>query len=277
MIKKIKNFKNENSNEKQIIIPSTVKQIGVGAFEFSNIESIVIPSSVEHIRTSAFKGCKNLKSVIFETSDCTVNKQAFLDCESLETVENFPDKERISEKVFQNCVSLKNITFANESIESIYYNAFDNCISLESITLPMNLKEIASEAFLACKKLETINVNNNLRHVGACAFADCSKLTRLDFSKAYMESIDFYAFRNCRSLFEVVFDNIVSINENAFEGCHLQQIIMSNESYANNERFVDNYKKIILKNDSLDALIASGKSFKEISKIYKSNNIDKNG
>ena len=51
---------------------------------------------------------------------------------------------------------------------------------------------------------------------------------------------------------------------------------MSSESYTNNERFVDNYKKIILKNDSLDALIASGKSFKEISKIYKNNNIDKN-
>ena len=62
MIEEIRNFEFEKLNQKEVIINPTIKQIGVGAFEFSNIESIVIPSSVEHIRTSAFKGCKNLKN-----------------------------------------------------------------------------------------------------------------------------------------------------------------------------------------------------------------------
>ncbi len=271
MIEKIRNFEFENLNQKEVIINPTIKKIGVGAFANSAIESIVIPSSVEHISRAAFRNCRNLKSVIFKTDNCRVCSGAFINCENLKTVENFPNTE-IHEDVFKNCISLSNITFANEDIEFIGANAFYNCASLKEITLSSELTFIGEEAFAECEKLEKINVkpNNKLSYINSYAFKHCVSLQSVDFSPANIDCVAIFAFEDCKNLFEITFDNVKRIYDNVFDGCGaLSRIIIPEKVCKENEYFYTKYKDKIINSKSLEALIDSGKSFREISKIYK--------
>ena len=73
----------------KITIPSTVTQIGVGAFSYSGIKKIEIPKGVKNIfyekeeillpeEKGLFLGCKNLKKVVIKSKKITkVAKNSF--------------------------------------------------------------------------------------------------------------------------------------------------------------------------------------------------------
>ncbi len=84
-------------NDKDVVIPDTVKKIGIGAFSETDIESVVIPSSVTEILGSAFENCKNLKKVTIKPSNHNVSimETAFLDCDKIKNID-LPDNVKIS-------------------------------------------------------------------------------------------------------------------------------------------------------------------------------------
>ena len=83
--------------DKDVVIPETVKKIGIGAFSETDIESVVIPSSVTEIRGAAFKNCKNLKKVTIKPSNSTLTimETAFLGCDKIKNID-LPDNVKIS-------------------------------------------------------------------------------------------------------------------------------------------------------------------------------------
>ena len=69
---------------KEIILPNSLKRIGIYAFEKSGIESVNIPSSVVDIGTGAFENTMLVTVTIPETVEC-VYTGAFAYCENLQT------------------------------------------------------------------------------------------------------------------------------------------------------------------------------------------------
>lgn len=74
------------SNLTDIMIPNTVTDIGVGAFQYSDLTSIIIPNGVTKIWAGAFHHCTSLKSVTLSNSITQIQRDAFRDCTALTTV-----------------------------------------------------------------------------------------------------------------------------------------------------------------------------------------------
>ena len=177
---------------KNITIPNSVTEIGLGAFAWSNIENIVIPDSVENIEDGAFQGCINLETVTIGKGLSNIGTEVFLFCKSLEKItvdeenKNFssdengilfnkdktvliqcpngikleqyivPDTvEEIGYKAFQVCSNLKQIIL-QDGIKTIDRYAFEGCANLESIYIPKSVTSIKREAFYYCGKLKNI-------------------------------------------------------------------------------------------------------------------------
>ena len=108
----------------EVIIPDTVKTIGLQAFAGSSVKKLDIPSSVTSIENNAFDACTKLESV------------------------NLPCKiTKIGREVFQNCSSLKEINIP-DTVELIDILAFSGCSSLTSVVIPNKVTKISGNAFL---------------------------------------------------------------------------------------------------------------------------------
>lgn len=70
----------------KIDIPSTVTEIGEGAFANLGISSIVIPEGVVSIGDGAFSGCQNLDSISLPSTLRFIGHHAFFNCKSLENI-----------------------------------------------------------------------------------------------------------------------------------------------------------------------------------------------
>lgn len=53
------------SNLEDVIIPNSVKKIGLAAFAETNLKTVVIPATVEEIKATAFAGIASLDTVVF--------------------------------------------------------------------------------------------------------------------------------------------------------------------------------------------------------------------
>lgn len=165
--------------EKKVIIPNNVKEIGDGAFSFANMEEVIIPNSVKVIGVCAFVDCRDLKTVYMGNSVHTIKENAF-----------------------ENCYKLKSIQLPDSLVEIDEF-AFRYCKALESISLPKSVTWLHRGVFYGCKKLKTVYVSNDLQwvHRGGYEnvmdyldpFYDCSSITFYakendyikDFAKRY--------------------------------------------------------------------------------------------
>lgn len=161
----------------QIVLPSTIKEIGIGAFYRTKISSINLPEGLESIGQYAFYAsclkeiwipntCQVIGASSFEMNyplkkihlpeglDTIPNNLANY-CLELEEI-NIPSTVKtIGHGAFEACKSLKKINFPN-GLEAIEYNAFKNCDSLEEITFPSSIKTIRWGSFYGASNLKRI-------------------------------------------------------------------------------------------------------------------------
>lgn len=149
-------------NLAEIIIPESVKAIGIRAFEdCKTMSRIVIPSDVETIREYCFIACRDLMSITFPESLKNIEKCAFVGCENLKKIE-FPN-----------------------SLKIIGESAFRGC-PLEEIVLPNCLEEVGPFAF-GYTKINELTVPASIKRIGRNAFADCNKLKKVKFEGEIIE------------------------------------------------------------------------------------------
>lgn len=93
-----------HGNEKNVVIPVGVTEIGKEAFEFNDwIYSVSIPDSVLVIDKGAFRACHNLKNISIPDSVTSIGRGAFENCTSLESV-FIPDSvTEIGDWAFEGC------------------------------------------------------------------------------------------------------------------------------------------------------------------------------
>jgi len=99
-----------NGNEKFVIIPEGVTEIGIRAFaENKNITNVVFPASLTSVMAGAFLRCTGLTSVRIPEGVTLIGSGAFYECTSLVGVTLPESLTRIDEFAFQKSTAIKRL------------------------------------------------------------------------------------------------------------------------------------------------------------------------
>ena len=185
----------DEGSVKELVIHSSVTEIGEEAFQNKKLTSVMIPPSVTEIGESAFKGNKLTSVTIgngFEAGK--IGDDAFKDNPTLKTVRitgNGPIKEKAFYYDYNSYWSTNQGVFApsdssgielviEEGITSIGDYAFSSS-KLTSVTIPLSVNKIEEQAF-SNNKLTSVTIGNGVKKIGKGAFRD-NKLTSVILPK----------------------------------------------------------------------------------------------
>ena len=150
-----------------IILPSTLKEIGREAFVLTNITYIIIPEGITRIRIETFKNCTSLTNIILPSTLKNIEAVAFADTNIITII--IPEGvTRIGFGCFKNCSQLTNITLPT-SLKEINSMAFKNT-KITSILIPINVTKMDSICFEGCDQLEEIICPTRLKATIAVNF-----------------------------------------------------------------------------------------------------------
>ena len=212
----------EITHEVTFSFPSTLTEIGDGAFRGLQCIYSLDLNNVTQIGKEAFYGCANLKSVPL-THVTKIGEGAFYGCTSLESVTLSDELTEIAQSTFKDS-GLVEITLP-DSVTSIGDNAFFNCQQLEQVDLGNHLKSIGYGAFQKCLALENLEFPDSLEFVGAGSFAETGLRevslgpnAVLDTPREYT---NYYGvFQDCDQLTKVVLsEGITELPEDCFAYC----------------------------------------------------------
>ena len=242
-----------NSTLKEVVL-SGVKTIGYCAFSGDYaLKSVDLGEGLISIDRYAFQSCRNLETVTLPESLTTINNDAFKECNKLTRID-IPNKvTKLNDNTFANCTSLKNVSIGS-GCTSISTIAFINAYSIDEIAVaednknftvvdgvlynkdkttlvlypknrsgefavPDTVTTIADYAFDNSPNLTKVTIGKNVKTIGTGAFRNCKSLETVVFedSDTVQKTIGDYAFNNCPVLSTVDFGNAVkSIGNYAF-------------------------------------------------------------
>lgn len=171
-------FSNCSSLKGQVVLPSTIKEIGVGCFFRSRISSIILPEGLEKIGEAAFYACR-LKEVWIPNS-CQIisGSTTFQQNYPLKKIRLPEGLEKIPNGFASTCWNLQEVNIPS-SVKTIGHDAFDRCVSLKKIELPDGLETIEWEAFCSCDSVEQIVFPATLKQLGQESFCNILELKRI--------------------------------------------------------------------------------------------------
>lgn len=130
-----------NGNAKHLVIPETIQGVpvevidmGFGGHENNKTKSVVIPSSVKVIGYGAFNGYESLEEVTLPEKLLWIDSEAFLGCESLEKVTLPEELFYIGYRAFAY-TGLTSVTLP-KGLEFLDPEAFAGCNNLAEINIP---------------------------------------------------------------------------------------------------------------------------------------------
>ncbi len=237
--------------EGSLVVPTSVEEIGFGAFEESKLSSVTFDANANILTFGyrAFFKAENITEITIPASVVSIDYYAFAYCKNLETV-----------------------TFAEgNKLKGIYEGAFCGNINLKNITIPDSVVEISDFAFYGCSKLTKIPITETtgvkgiydyafaysgisgeftlpeqIIDVGDYAFLGCdfTKVTVPD-TNAKQLIIGLGAFEECNKLEEITLPFIGA----SYENMELSWFgyIFGAGSYKANDAYVpDSLKKVII-------------------------------
>ena len=217
-------------NEMVLNVPSDVKVIKRIKIE-EEIKEIIIPSSVENIEIGAFlHGDKLNKITLLDNQNFIVQNKLLLDRKhtivylaerDIAGDVNIPSTVRaISDHCFNNCKKIINVRL-NDNIDYIGAFAFAGCRKLSNVQLPtVNSIELEESTFENCWSLKNITIPDNVTGFGPCLFFDCHNLKKIEIKSKKIKTIPYECFMFCEKLIRLDFnDGIKRIEDAAFLGC----------------------------------------------------------
>lgn len=232
----------ENTITTEIHLPETLESIGDFAFsDFKALREIVIPESVTDIGVGAFQRCGIRKAVL--PSKLTTLNNIFLDCANLEEI-NLPDtlkeigyNSMSGTKWLENqpdglvvyngiCFNYKGtlgpVLEIPSTIKVLNVN-FEGNKTIRRVVIP-NGVEVDGISFRNSTALEEVVLPDNVTAMSSSdySFAGCTSLKKIDFPDGLTE-LSGRIFENCTSLKEVSFPSTLktlrAVNGNTFNDC----------------------------------------------------------
>ncbi len=231
-----------------VIIPGTVKTIGISAFShFEYIHTVELSAGVTTIEGSAFDACTSLKNINLPEGLVSIGNTAFRDCKSLEELtlpESLTSLGYYS--VFIGCSSLKTLNYNSvrlltNSDEKWNSHPFMNCGSLEKIVVGEHVEMLDKYIFAECTGLKYINIPDSVTSIGKAAFLNTKCLISItipssvksiesdSFTGSGLETLNLNssletrgdsAFHGLENLKTVVVGNgVTRVRAGAFHGC----------------------------------------------------------
>jgi hypothetical protein len=159
--------------EKEVIIPSGIRQIGSGAF-WNNmfIEKVIIPNTVTSIHGDAFVYCENLKEITITEKITEIGDNPFAGCINL-TLQN-------NSKEF---VLIDGVLFDKKKKILIHYSSNK---TNEIYSIPSTVTWLGKHSFYKCVNLKKVTITKNVDFIGNNAFSDCCQLILKNKSKHFI-------------------------------------------------------------------------------------------
>ena len=243
---------------KKVVLPSTIKTIGIFAFFDSSVDDMNFPEGLDSIGYLSMHGTR-LTEVVLPKTIRTIGNEAFADNVKLKRVVLPEGLTEIPDKLFSECIELEKIVIP-ESVTKINTEAFSDCLKLKT-NLPPKLKWIGDGAFSYCS-LDSIVFPATMEYIGKGAFKDLKKLKKI-YSMSPIPPVCYY-------------DPMVNFGDESFGGSTPSDIpvyvpIGSGEKYR--EAFGWNYFTNIIETDKFPTGIVSPKmSNNELCKVYGKGN-----
>ena len=153
-----------------IAISGKVESIGNYAFSGCKIKEVIIPSSTKTIGYGAFRNCRQIISIRVDAANTVYDSRN--NCNALiETASNtlmlgcpstiIPNSiNEIYNYAFYGFSNLTQISIPN-SVTTIRNGAFESCSGLTSIYIPSSVTTIENNIFYGCNSLNSIKVDPN--------------------------------------------------------------------------------------------------------------------
>lgn len=178
---------------KSITISNNVKSIGDSAFGTCiNLTSVDMGNSVTSIGCYAFTGCVSLTSITIPSS-VTEIKEYGISAIPITSIEIGSNATNIAFEAFSGCNNLTNITVHKDnpnykSIDGVFYTKDGSTLiqypagkKEDSFIVPDSVEQIYSTAFACSKSLKEVSVGKNVKSIGSYAFRDCDSLENVIF------------------------------------------------------------------------------------------------
>ena len=217
-----------NQSVSQIVLPDSVKLIGLAAFgNCTGLYTVILGAGVEEIGEQAFVGCKDLSLVVLGSYDdrdgCikfsslkSIGDSAFQNCSSLAEIEMPDSLTHVGSRVFRNTLIYNNadgVVYADKWVVD-----FNSSLS-EKVTLKSGTVGISKYAFYGCSTLNKISMPETVRTIGRGAFYDCSSLVTVELPQE-LRVIEDYTFYRCKNLQLFTLPPMLeSIGRSAFYKC----------------------------------------------------------
>ena len=157
-------------------------------FGCTNLKKIVIPPTVKELGVCAISCCYSLKDLTIPHGVTTIKGQAFMYNNTMRSITIPSTVKKIGDGVFNYCNNLKNvrISHGNSSYEVkgkllIEKKTKRIVSSFGTIngeyTIPHGVKEIASVAFQGQNGMTVLTIPNTVRKIEDMAFVNCDNLT----------------------------------------------------------------------------------------------------
>ncbi len=196
-------------------IPTSVEDIGGGAFYGCMIDSVIIPEGVTRIHENAFTYCQNLTKIHISSTVEAIGEYAFYHCPNITSItvdernEYFDSRSECNailcgEYLVRGC----NTTVIPSGVEVIGTGAFSQCAGLQNIAIPEGVTTIRGDAFWNCLSLRRIDLPSTLVTIeewGGGQFAGCTSLDSI-YIPANVKEIGIGMFSGCSSLRSIVVD-----------------------------------------------------------------------
>ena len=206
---------------KEVILPSTVRTIGMSAFgRCSSLERITLSEGLDSIGVSAFNGCAALAEIVFPSTLRSIGWYAFDGCSSLKRVTIPMSLETLDSSAFKGCTGLTEVVW--NATDCAVIGSRDNqpmvSAPIEILTIGENVKRIPNFNLYESSDIAVINYNAasvvQSALCGRNGYSTSSVTINIGETVRDIPAGMFYQLSGVRSVY--IPDNVETIGANAF-------------------------------------------------------------
>ena len=190
----------DNSNLKEITLPSRFTSIGNLFANCTKLETINMPDTITQFPDYSFIGCPALTNFTINGSESATFGSGY-DTFKLENHAVYDTQE--NRLLLYYARTAEEVPVISSGTQYISNYAFDDC-SITSVTIPGTVSLITAYAFQNCKKLTSVTISEGTTKISGLAFRGCSALTALALPVS-LTSIEKNAFYNCSGITDVYY------------------------------------------------------------------------